>query len=83
MAEEQTTGVSPPDESGGENGLTPIHGRIHCVATPDDDHSNGHDELERIDIDNFLSTLAEIAISVARREQQCGDHEGGSLHTSQ
>lgn len=48
-------------------GLTSIHGRIHWPATPDNDDLKGHDELERIDIDNFLETLVEIALSVASR----------------
>ena len=65
------------------NGLTPIPLRIHCPATPDRDEVNGHDELERIDIDNFLSTLAEIAATVAWREQQDNEHESGSVHQGQ
>ena len=67
----------PPNE------LTSIHPRIHYTATPDTDDREGDEELDGIDIENFLSTLAEVAISVARREQQRGNHEGGSLHTSQ
>ena len=69
--------------NGTHDGLIPIHPRIHYTATPDTDDREGDDELDRIDIENFLSILAEVAISVARREQQRGDHEGGSLHTSQ
>ena len=61
-------------------GLTSIHTRIHCVATTDT--LEEADELDRIDIDNFLSTLAEVATAVVRREQQA-DHESGSLHQSQ
>ena len=67
MAEEPTNGVSPPGESGLENGLTPIHQRIHCAATngaPDTD-----DELDQIDIDNLLKTLAEVALAIARRKR--------------
>ena len=62
------------------NGLTCIPQRIHCVATTDT--LEEADELDRIDIDNFLSTLAEVATAVVRREQQA-DHESGSLHQSQ
>ncbi len=70
MAEEQTNGVSPPEESGGVNGLTPIHGRIHCAATPDTyDEQNGN-ELDQIAIDHFLDTLAEVALAIARRTEQ-------------
>ncbi len=67
MAEEQTNGVSPPEESGLENGLTPIHGRIHCAATPDTTESN--DELDHIAIDHFLDTLAEVALAIIQRSQ--------------
>ena len=69
--------------NGTRDGLTPMHPRIHYTATPDTDDREGDEELDGIDIENFLSTLAEVAISVARREQQRGNHEGGSLHTSQ
>ena len=48
-------------------GLTPIHEGIHCAATPDDETSEN--DQERIDVDNFLSTLARIAPAVAAREQ--------------
>ena len=51
------------------DGLTIIHRRIHCVATqdPDDGREN---ELDRIAIDNFITTLAEVALAVARRKEQ-------------
>ena len=61
-------------------GLTCIHTPIHCAATQDTGETDGHDELERIDIDHFLSTLAQVATAVARREQQLNDHESGSVH---
>ena len=70
MAEEQTYGVSPPVESGGVNGLTPIHGRIHCAATPDTNKDQLENELDQIAIDHFLDTLAEIVLAIARRRQQ-------------
>ncbi len=73
MAGEQTNGVSPPGESGGVNGLTPIHRRIHCVATAN--ASEGQNELDRIAIDHFLYTLAKVALAIIRRRQQldqCG-----------
>jgi hypothetical protein len=62
-------------------GLTPIHGRIHCATTPDT--LEVLDELDRIDIDNFLSTLAEVVTAVAQREEQSGDHESSSIHQGQ
>ena len=49
------------------NGLTGIHQRIHCAATTDTD--GVEIDQERIDVDNFLSTLARIALAVAAREQ--------------
>ena len=68
MAEDQTNGVSPPVENGLENGLTPIHGGIHCAATPDTTEEGN--ELDQLAIDHFLDTLAEVAMAVARRRQQ-------------
>ena len=49
------------------NGLTSIHGRIHCAATTDPESTEN--QQERIDVDNFLITLAQIAIAVATRQQ--------------
>ncbi len=66
MAEEQTNEVPPPGESGLENGLTPIHERIHCAATPD---AIEIDELGLIAIDHFLDELAEIALAIVRRRE--------------
>ena len=60
-------------------GLTCIHTPIHCVATQGQPCPGSHDELERVDIDNLLQTLTDIAISVARREQSTDD-EGDRLH---
>ena len=68
MAREEKYGVFPPEESGLENGLTPIHGRIHCAATPDP--TEAENEVDQIAIDNFLGTLAEVAMAVARRKEQ-------------
>ena len=67
MAEEQTTGGSPPEESGGVNRLTSISRRIHCGATPDVEFEN---ELDQIAIDSFLDTLAEVAMAAIRRRGQ-------------
>jgi hypothetical protein len=72
-----------PPQNGRSGGLTRIHARIHArihwVATPDAGDLNIHDELEQIDIDNFIATLAEVAISIASREQQRGDNEGSRV----
>ena len=48
------------------NGLTCIHASIHCPATQDQCEAE-YDELDRIAIDKFLDTIAQIAISVATR----------------
>ena len=50
----------PPDA------LTSIHPRIHCAAT-EDTPQRVESELERLQIENFLKTLAEIAIAIASR----------------
>ncbi len=68
MAEEQPNGVSPPEESGAEKALTPIHGRIHCGATPDTTESDN--ELDHIAINLFLETLGEVAMAIIQRRQQ-------------
>ena len=52
----------------GQKALTSIHRGIHCAATPDT--PEGKDELDQIAINNFLDTLAEVALAVARRRQQ-------------
>ena len=72
MAEEQANGVSPLQDSGGATGLTPIHSRIHCAATPDaikPDIGN-ENELDSIAIDHFLETLGEVAMAIIQRRQQ-------------
>ncbi len=48
--------------------LTSIPRRIHCAATsaPEQDE-DFVDELDEIEIDNFLTTLAEVAMAVATR----------------
>ena len=61
-------GPVPGDENGPVDELTSIHGRIHC---PDTNEAHDDDnELDRIAIDNFLDTLAEIALSVVRRRME-------------
>ena len=49
-------------------GLTGIHPRIHCVATPDTDAPE-YTEADKVMVDNFLSTLAEVAIAAAARKR--------------
>ena len=68
MAEDQINGVSPQEENGAEEALTPIHKGIHCAATPDtDDDANA---LHAIAVEHFLDTLAEVALAIARRRKQ-------------
>ena len=55
-------------KSNGQQALTSIPEGIHCAATPED--LNEQDELDEIAINNFLDTLAEVALAVARRRQQ-------------
>ena len=63
---------TPADPDGpGLNRLTCIHQRIHCPATQDTLDEN--DELEEIQIAAFLNTLAEVALSFAKRKEQLGD----------
>ena len=54
------------DEPEDISGLTSIRGRIHCAATQDADDN---DELDRIAIDNFLQTLTDVALSIAKRRE--------------
>ena len=55
-------GIDPPAV------LTWMPRRIHCGATPG--AIEPEDELVNIAINNFLDTLAEIALAVARRKQE-------------
>ena len=47
---------------GVENALTGIHTRIHCAATTD--------EVEQAQVEAFLETLAEVAMSIAKRTSE-------------
>ncbi len=48
-------------------GLTCIPRRIHCAATPDTPEDE-YSEADMIIVNNFLNTLAEIALAVAARQ---------------
>ena len=48
-------------------GLTSIHGRIQCSATPDTTEEE-YSENDMIVVRHFLNTLAEIALAVAARQ---------------
>lgn len=56
------------------DGLTGIPERIHCTATRDSGGSEV-DELDRIDIENFLDAFAQVALSVAARRASKGQDE--------
>ena len=53
-----------------EVALTPIHRRIHCVATEAVETPSPDEELEALQVKTFLDTLAEVALSIAKREEQ-------------
>ncbi len=57
--------------TGASNGLTGIEKSIHCPAS-DVTQEAGYDELDRIAIEHFLDTLAQVALSVAAREVEEG-----------
>ena len=67
----------PKHKSDSLNGLTPIPQPIHCAATTDGGGSNDqNDELESMQVDHFLNTMARIALAVAARKV---DTNGGEL----
>ena len=51
-----------------EAGLTSIHPRIHCAATPD--RAEERSEVDNVMVDSFIEALAEVAETVAKRRQQ-------------
>ena len=57
--------IRPEDDP--PQGLTSIHGRIHCAATPDTPEE-GYGEADIIIVKNFLNTLADVALAVAARQ---------------
>ena len=58
----------PAGGSEGKDALTCIHVPIHCAAA--DEPDGGEDDLQQIDVRNFIDALAEIALAVARRRQE-------------
>ncbi len=57
----------------GHKALTSIPEGIHCAATPED--LDEQDELDEIAINNFLDTLAQVALAVANR-RLARNHKG-------
>lgn len=60
----------------GSRGLTSIGARIHCPATRKGGQDE-YDELNDIAINNFLSVLAEVALSVAARKNGQDENRDG------
>jgi hypothetical protein len=58
---------------GGEDGLTCIPESIHCVATSEGSEDNN--ELDCVAVENFIDTLAEIALAVAARSVSHDDNK--------
>ena len=58
-------------ETASPDGLTPIHGRIHCAATSDTPEEYSEGDL--IIVESFLNTLAETALAVAIRNAKRHD----------
>ncbi len=67
MASPPNNILAPRGGCDGEDGLTCIHGRIHCGAAdgPIDDENESH----QIEIRHFIDALAEVALAVARRKE--------------
>ena len=63
-----------PRKTGPLNGLNSIPQGIHCPATTEG--VGGTNELEQLQVNHFLSTLADIALAVAARKIAS---EGGSV----
>ncbi len=74
QAEREVEQQPSPQESGPSNALTPIHRGIHCSATQD--ATEEISELDQMAIDNFIDTLAEIALAVAQRSSQQAQNSG-------
>ena len=60
--------TQPKHKEAAEEGLTPIHPRIHCVATQDG--AEEPTETDTIMVEAFIETLAEVAMAVAKRRLQ-------------
>ena len=58
-------------ETASSTGLTCIHDRIQCCATPYTKEE--YSETDLIIVNNFLNTLAEIALAVAARNAKRRD----------
>ncbi len=70
--------MSEPDQQrNGRKALTSIPRRIHCGATEDPmPDENAVDVLDEIAINDFINTLAEVAMAVAARRLAKGNDGG-------
>ncbi len=60
--------AAPDQKPSGEKALTSIPRGIHCAATEDPGaDENFVDELDEIEINNFINALAEVTMAVAAR----------------
>lgn len=62
MATMQAFPLPDPEETHALEGLTGIQSSIHCAATPD--------EVKQLQVSAFLDALAEMALSVAKRNTE-------------
>ncbi len=60
-------------ETASSTGLTCIHNRIQCCATQDTEEA--YSETDLIIVNNFLNTLAEVALAVAARNAKGQDDQ--------
>ncbi len=60
-------------ETASSTGLTCIHDRIQCCATQDTEEE--YSETDQVIVNNFLNTLAEIALAVAARNAKRQDDQ--------
>jgi acyl-coenzyme A thioesterase PaaI-like protein len=66
-----------PRKSDPANGLNSIHGGIHCAATNEGvSDTNELDEVQQLQVNHFLQTLADVALAVAARKAAS---EGGKV----
>ncbi len=60
--------AAPDQKRDSQKALTSIPRRIHCAATEDPGaDENFVDELDEIEINNFINALAEVTMAVAAR----------------
>lgn len=68
MAPPRKSPPPPSGDHGKEDRLTSIGAPIHCVATKEPLEDGC--ELEEIEIDRFITALADIALAIAHRREE-------------